>query len=86
LKLFLQLGDFSVSYADVAEAACRTGPKQFHKYGKAFRYLISASDSNKYDWINFFYLTISLSNKKDNRQYFYLLNTGMVTKILIYIE
>lgn len=30
--------NFSTSYADVAEAACRTGSKQFRKYGRAARY------------------------------------------------
>lgn len=32
-------GDFSVSYADVAETACLTGDPKFVKYAKAARYL-----------------------------------------------
>ncbi|KAK4017028.1 hypothetical protein OUZ56_031984 [Daphnia magna] len=34
-------GDFSISYADVAETACRTGPPQFAKYGRAFSITIN---------------------------------------------
>ena len=32
-------GDFSISYADVAQTACRTGPPQYAKFGNASRYL-----------------------------------------------
>lgn len=31
-------GDFSVSYAGVAESVCRTGQKKYAKFGEAFGY------------------------------------------------
>lgn len=43
-------GDFSVSYAHVAETACLTGAKQFHKFAKPARY-ITFKSINTYNQI-----------------------------------